>query len=193
MSENDLIMAFFPCTRFEAQILLSFKGEQFQDKGMTDIEKLERDLRLHKELSQNYELITKLAIISLKRNIPMVFENPYTEQHYLTRYWAIKPSVIDKNRQERGDYFKKPTQYWFFNFEPQNNLILEPLNMNGIGSLWNSSQSGDFSITGAKNRTVARSMIHPQYANRFIREFILESDNNIDSLNNLWGFNPYQE
>ena len=173
--------------------MLSFKGEQFQDKGMTDIEKLERDLRLHKELSQNYELITKLAIISLKRNIPMVFENPYTEQHYLTRYWAIKPSVIDKNRQERGDYFKKPTQYWFFNFEPQNNLILEPLNMNGIGSLWNSSQSGDFSITGAKNRTVARSMIHPQYANRFIREFILESDNNIDSLNNLWGFNPYQE
>lgn len=26
---------------------------------------------------------------------------------------------------------------------------------------------------GAKNRKVARSMIHPDYANRFIREFIL--------------------
>lgn len=166
-------MAFFPCTRFEAQILLSFRGEQFQDKKMTDIEKLERDLKLHKELSENYELITKLAIIVLRKNIKMVFENPYTTQHYLTRYWCLKPSVIDTDRRERGDYFMKPTQFWFFNCKPANNIIFEITNDNSIESLWNKKEC-DYSRTGAKSMETARSMIHPDYANRFIREHLME-------------------
>lgn len=177
ITENDLIMAFFPCTRFEAQILLSFRGEQFQDSKMSDIEKLERDLRLHSELSGNYELITKLSIIALKRNLKMVFENPYTEQHYLTRYWCLKPALIDKDRTLRGDYFKKPTQYWFYNFKPLNNLIFEPMNMNGIKSLWAVGCSqDDYKKTGAESKTTARSMIHTDYASRFIREFILDAN-----------------
>lgn len=35
-SQNDIIMAFFPCTRFEAKIPLGFRGEMYQQKtGMT--------------------------------------------------------------------------------------------------------------------------------------------------------------
>ena len=83
MKPDDLILAFFPCTRFEAQILLWFRGDAKQLKKFTDIEKLEKCLSLHKELSNNYELITKLAIIILKRGLRMVFENPYSVQHYL--------------------------------------------------------------------------------------------------------------
>ena len=30
----------------------------------------------------------------------------------------MKPSVIDKDRTKRGDYFKKPTAYWFTGCEP---------------------------------------------------------------------------
>lgn len=166
-----MIVAFFPCTRFESQILLSFWGEQNQDKGMSDIDKLERDLVLHKELSQNYELITKLAIVVLKRGLRMVFENPYGTQHYLTRYWCLKPSVVDQDRTQRGDYFKKPTQYWFVNCNPENNFIFEPMNLNGIGSMWGKCNTSQL---GTSNRTTIRSMIHPDYANRFIREFILD-------------------
>ena len=165
-----MIIAFFPCTRFEAQILLSFWGKQNQDKGLSDIEKLERDLVLHKELSTNYELITKLAIVVLKKNLRMIFENPYTTQHYLTRYWCIEPSVIDNDRTERGDYFKKPTQYWFFNCNPENNFIFEPINLNAIGSMWGKCNTKEL---GTSDRTTIRSMMHPDYANRFIREFIL--------------------
>ena len=164
-TEDDLIMAFFPCTRFEAQILLSFRGDAFQDKYLTDIQKLEKDLKLHKQLHLNYSLITKLVIVSIKRNLPMVFENPYTEQHYLTRYWCMKPSLIDKDRTKRGDYYKKPTQYWFFNCEPKANLIMESFEYVKTATI-------DNPIKGV-GRTTARSMIHPQYANRFIREFIL--------------------
>lgn len=157
---SDVIMAFFPCTRFEAQILLSFWGKQNQDKGMTDIEKLERDIRLHKELHNNYVLISKLAILILKKNLKMVFENPAGEQHYLTRYWCIKPKVVDKDRRRNGDAFKKPTQYWFIGFEPQQNLVFEPLNY---------VETKTWSGLSAKER----SEIHPQYANRFIRQYIL--------------------
>lgn len=178
IEKDDLILAFFPCTRFEAQILLSFRAEQYQDGKMTDIEKLERDLRLHKELTTNYELITKLAIIVLRKGLKMVFENPYTTQHYLTRYWAIKPKVIDKDRRERGDYFAKPTQYWFFNFEPKNNFIFEIVNDNSLDSLW--GKKSEFRKTGADSMTTARSMIHPDYANRFIREHLIDYNPSFD-------------
>lgn len=157
---DDIILAFFPCTRFEAQILLSFWGQQNQDKNMTDIEKLERDIRLHNELHENYLLITKLAIIILRKNLKMVFENPAGEQHYLTRYWCLKPALIDKDRSKNGDAFKKPTQYWFINCKPHFNLVFEPLDY-VKPKTW----------TGLSARE--RSEIHPQYANRFIRQYIL--------------------
>lgn len=156
-------MAFFPCTRFEQQILLSFWGQQRQDKNMSDIEKLERNLRLHKELHENYILITKLAIICLKRGLKMVFENPAGEQHYLTRYWCLKPSIIDKDRRNNGDAFRKPTQYWFIGLEPKYNLVFEPMEY---------VKPKTWSGLSAKER----SEIHPQYANRFIRQYILDEE-----------------
>lgn len=161
ITPDDLILAFFPCTRFEAQILLSFRGQQNQDKKMSDIEKLERDIRLHSELHDNYVLITKLAIIVLKRGLRMVFENPAGEQHYLTRYWCLKPSIIDKDRRNNGDAFKKPTQYWFLNCKPYFNLVFEPLDY---------VETKTWSGLTAKQR----SEIQPQYANRFIRQYLIE-------------------
>lgn len=160
IKKTDVIMAFFPCTRFEAQILLSFWGKQNQDKGMSDIEKLERDIRLHKELHDNYVLITKLAVVVLKRGLQMIFENPAGEQHYLTRYWCLEPSVIDKDRRRNGDAFKKPTQYWFIGCEPTYNIIMESIDY---------VEPKTWSGLSARER----SEIHPQYANRFIRQFIL--------------------
>lgn len=168
-------MAFFPCTRFEAQILLSFRGDSFQMKKFTDLQKLDVDLKLHAELSENYELITKLAIIVLRKGLRMVFENPYTEQHYLTRYWCLRPAVIDKNRRDNGDYYVKPTQYWFIGCEPKDNFIFEPVEYVEpikISDLW-----------GTKQKDVElRSMIHPQYASRFIKQYLINYETNIEDL-----------
>lgn len=175
MGQDDLIMAFFPCTRFEAQILLSFRGESYQDRKLNDIEKLKKDLRLHSELSSNYELITKLSIISLERKIPMIFENPYCTQHYLTRYWCLKPSVIDKDRTLDGDYFKKPTQYWFYNIEPKNNFVFEPIDYVPTQTIDNASING-------MSRTTSRSMIHPQYVSRFIKKYIIDYQTDYEKL-----------
>ena len=164
MTSDDIIFAFFPCTRFEDQILISFRGQARQQEKHSDIQKLEYDLKLHRELSENYNTITKLAIIAIKRGLRVVFENPYSTQHYLTRYWCLKPSLIDKNRRERGDYFGKPTQYWFIGTEPEQNLI------------WEVMDYVEYKTVKDTEKGKKRSEIHPQYARRFIREFILEAE-----------------
>ena len=130
ITQNDLIIAFFPCVRFEDQIQLHFRGEAVQMKNWTDEQKLVNDLILHNSLHELYTRITQLAIICLRRNIPLIIENPYSTQHYLVRYWSIKAKVIDRDRTTRGDYYKKPTQYWFINCEPKQNMILEDYTVN---------------------------------------------------------------
>lgn len=161
IGQDDLIFAFFPCTRFETQISMSFRGEAYQMAKYSDIKKLECDLKLHKELSNNYELITKMAIICLKRGIRLIIENPLTQPHYLTMYWCLKPSILDRDRTERGDAQTKPTQYWFIGCQAENNIIFEPLDY-----------VEHTRHLDTRNAT-KRSLIHPQYASRFIREFIL--------------------
>ena len=74
---SDLVLAFFPCTRFESQILLSFRGNSSGFKNWSETQKLEFNLRLHRELSLFYEIITKLAIVCLRRGLKLIIENPY--------------------------------------------------------------------------------------------------------------------
>jgi hypothetical protein len=167
IDKDDIVMAFFPCTRFEAQILLWYRGEALQQKNWTLEKKLETDLSLHSELSKNYELITKLVIVCLRKGLRLIIENPYSEQHYLSRYWCIKPKYIDYDRTKKGDYFKKPTQYWFINIEPQNNLVFEGIDIKKKRTI--------NECFGKDNFQVERSMISPDYAKRFIQELILEN------------------
>lgn len=162
ITPDDLILAFFPCTRFEAQVLLWFRGENYGQKGWDDIKKLEYDLKIHDELADNYELITKLALLVLRKNLKMVFENPASDQHYLTRYWCLKPSIIDKDRRSNGDIYKKPTQYWFIGFKPHQNLVFEPLDY------------VESKVIENEHDQRKRSEIHPQYANRFIRQYLID-------------------
>lgn len=177
VSKDDLIIAFFPCVRFEASILLSFRGQSKQFKKWSKQQIMEYCMKLQTELTEMYELVNMLFIICMDRGLRLIVENPYSEEHYLRRYWCIPPSVIDRDRRLRGDYYKKPTQYWFVNCEPSNNVIFEAIHDNSIKrkDAVRTMSSGHFErATGIKTKGMsARSMIHPDYANRFIREFIL--------------------
>lgn len=161
---GEIIFAFFPCTRFEDQIQLAFRGEQYQYKNKDEIFKLERGRKLHLELHNLYNSISMLAIVCLKKNIPLIIENPYSTAHYLTRYWCLKPKVIDIDRSRRGDLFKKPTQYWFINCEPSKKILFEPVEIPG----------GKIKTIVKTSNKVERSMITSEYARRFIKEFILD-------------------
>lgn len=167
-SKDDLIVAFFPCTRFEAKIPLGFRGEMAQQKNWDDLKKLKYSMKLHDELHELYELISMMVCVCIEKGLRVVIENPYTQPHYLTTYWCIKPTLIDRDRSLNGDYYKKPTQYWFVNCEPETNFIFEPID-----------NVETYVVDGKRNRDdiskkVERSLMHPQYANRFIRQKIID-------------------
>ena len=122
---------------------------------------------LHNELHEFYLLVTKLVLIAKKRGLNLVIENPYMQPHYLTTYWAIKPTVIDRDRTEDGDYYQKPTQYFFINFEPKYNLVFEPIDYVETKVISRVKKADGVSVK------TQRSMIHPQYANRFIRKYLI--------------------
>jgi len=165
IDKEDMILAFFPCIRFENQVLLWFRGENYGQRTWGMEEKLEYDLKLHNELNLFYSMITKLVIVCLKRNIKLIIENPNSSQHYLTNYWALKSSLVDNDRTIRGDYYKKPTQYWFVNCEPHHNVVFKEQVV----------QKEQKAITKITDK-VERSMISKEYARNFIEEFILDGE-----------------
>ena len=175
IAEDDLIMAFFPCIRFENQVMLMFRGQQAQIKDWPLEKKMLYDMDLLDEVNTMYKYVNYLFIICIRRNLKLVMENPYSEEHFLRRYWCFLPAVIDKDRRENGDYYKKPTQYWFLNCEPKNNLLWEAIPYNAIECKdpIRMMQKCDYEKTGAKTKKAARSMIHPDYANRFIRQYLI--------------------
>lgn len=101
----------------------------------------------------------------------MIVENPYTQPHYLTTYFPVKPNLIDTDRSLNGDYYKKPTQYWFVNCEPEQNIIFEPLDYVQTNTIAKAQR-----MKGNVDRKVKRSIIHPQYARRFIKQFVIDDD-----------------
>lgn len=178
ISPDDLIFAFFPCIRFENQIMLWFRGQSASQKKWSLEEKCEFDMNLLKEVSLMYDLVNKMFIICIRKGLKLVMENPYSEEHFLRRYWCYLPAIIDKDRRDNGDYYKKPTQYWFLNCKPQNNLVFEPISYNAIEckDAIRTMSKEHYAKTGADNKKTARSMIHPQYADRFIRQYILDEE-----------------
>ena len=99
----------------------------------------------------------------------MIVENHYTQPHYLTTYFPVQPSIIDKDRRDNGDYFAKPTQFWFVNCKPEQNLVWEPLEYVQTAVVERAQR-----MDGDHDRKVKRSLMHPQYARRFIKQYILD-------------------
>lgn len=168
IDSEDIIIAFFPCVYFQENNWLFFQGRASQQKNWELSKKVEWIRKRHGTLSYFYDLLCTFILICIKKKIKLVIENPATPPHYLTNYF-IPATIIDKDRREDGDYYKKPTQYWFINFTPKHNFIFEPI-----------EECEQLTILGIRSdnplncdRQVARSMIHPQYADRFIRRYIL--------------------
>ena len=167
---DDVILAFFPCVRFSKLAILHLQGTAQQTKKKSELERLEYSKEFHKELSKLYGLICELCIVADRKKLKLIIENPYDKTHYLTRYFPILPEIIDMDRTQNGDYQVKPTQYFFINMKPKQNLVLEPLEY-----VEHKTHMGRKSENGKSIKTM-RSMIHPQYASRFIRQYILESE-----------------
>jgi hypothetical protein len=114
-----------------------------------------------------HTLLYKLVFVCTKNDIGLIIENPATKPNYLIDTQNFpNPKVIDSNRLLRGDFFKKPTAYWFFNCEPTYGESFQFDEEQRI--IKKCKQGAEKGICSEE-----RSMISPDYARNFICDFIL--------------------
>lgn len=162
---GDLIMAFFPCIYFSQQNTTFFDATNINWKDDSTKQKIDKVLARSKARQAFYERALMMFATADIRGLRLVVENPYSTLHYLHANFPYKPSVIDTNRRKRGDYFCKPTQYWFVNCKPTKCATFKkPDATSTVNGL--SGHKGSFCDED-------RSMISLDYARNFIADFIL--------------------
>ena len=166
IDSNDLIIAFFPCIYFScmSQMLISYTHRNY--RYYTPRQRIDTIL----ERSHNREVFFSRAVkmigIAQMRGLRLIMENPWSEQTFLRHNFPFNPTIIDNNRLLRGDYYVKPTAYWFINCKPTHGLSMQPrkkgknicqIRMNQMPSIGNGE----------------RSRISPEYARNFICDNII--------------------
>ena len=167
MSSDDLLIAFFPCVYFETIQMLDYSLQRNGTQKKPITERIERAIdRLHKR-TRLHELLYKLTAIVHYKGLRLVIENPAALPNYLISGQNYPPpTIIDKNRQLRGDYFRKRTAYWFWNCEPTDGFSYQkPKEKKVITKCERSSGNG---LCGGE-----RSLMSDDYARNWICDFIL--------------------
>lgn len=164
ITPDDLIMAFFPCIYFSCLSQMDMTWGCKNYRKMTTHKKTDLILKRAKDRERFYSLAIKRLSTAKERGLRLIMENPWSEQTYLKANFVQPPALIDNDRSKRGDYFKKPTAYWFINCEPTRGKSLQPRPPASV-----------LNLPGAKNNICSeeRSMISPDYARNFICDFIL--------------------
>ena len=163
---DDLIMAFFPCIYFSAmsQIAISFNCKNY--KRLETMQKAAAVLERSHNRERFFALAVKMLSVAMDRGLRLIMENPWSEQTFLKANFILPPTFVDMNRAARGDYYIKPTAYWFINAEPTHGYT-EQRNTNPRIVL--NEKKG----TKAGLCSEERSMISPDYARNFICDFII--------------------
>ena len=166
ITEDDLVLAFFPCIYFSAVSQMNFVFTSRNNRNMKPKDRADRVL----ERSANRERFFRLAVQMIscveQRGLRLIMENPWNEQTFLKNNFVYPPTIVDKNRMLRGDYFVKPTAYWFIGCEPTS----------GCSYQNDKQRKSIIKVAPSKKKGICneeRSMISPDYARNFICDFIL--------------------
>ena len=167
MTKDDIILAFFPCIYFEAMQMMEYTFEHLNQRGLTTQQKFDRVVERIQNREKFLVLLYKLVGIAQVRCLRLIIENPATQPHYLLLTQVfLRPTIIDKDRTRRGDYFKKPTAYWFINCSPeQGETLQEPEKRKTVLNSKSGIKAGICSEE--------RSLMSPDYARNWICDFIL--------------------
>lgn len=163
---DDLILAFFPCIYFCATSQMAFSWGNINYKGLDIKQKTDKILERSANREYFFGIAIKMLCVAKERGIKLIMENPWAEQTFLKSNFILPPSLIDKNRMLRGDYYIKPTAYWFINCEPTHGRSFQ-------------KDKEKKTIMKAKRGKEAglcseeRSLISPDYARNFICDFII--------------------
>lgn len=163
IAPGDLAIAFFPCIYFAEYNVNLFAGTAHNFRTMERAACIEYILRRADYRNMYYKVLIKLCAVFERRGLRLIVENPFGVNHYLWNNFPYKPAVVDYNRRVRGDYYRKPTQYFFINCEPCTGITYQrPKNVRRIDE-----------VQCDHHGTKERSEIAPEYARNFIRDFIL--------------------
>lgn len=171
-SQDDLIMAFFPCIYFTGSTnprYFTLENTNYNYAHLTLNERFDAIIDRARKRERFYELLYMLCGVCLSRGLRLIIENPWTQPGYLKNNFLKEPDIIDNDRTKRGDFFHKPTGYCFFNCKPTHNFTYAPTPKE--------EQKRIFYYQG-KTRTVARSMITHEYVHNFILDHILGEEVN---------------
>lgn len=172
ISRDDLTIAFFPCIYFTGSTnprYYTLENNNYVNLSLR--QKFDTILERAKNRYDFFCLLNKMCCIFIERGLRLVIENPYSSQHYLHNNFLKEPSVIDIDRTRRGDYFKKPTGYWFFNCEPGHGMSYQ-------NDKEHKTIFGSRSAPHAGLCSEDRSLISTDYARNFICDFILSEPKN---------------
>ena len=163
---EDLIIAFFPCIYFCETNMMYFCGTNFNMRNLSNPDKIEEIVKRAQLRNDYYIMLLKLFHVCECRQLRLIVENPYNAHHYLRFNFPYKPAVIDMNRRLRGDFVKKPTQYFFLNCSPAGKMSIQ---------LDKKQEYTRKRRSAAKAGVCSsdRSMISDDYAHNFICDHIL--------------------
>lgn len=164
--DNDLVLAFFPCIYFCATSQMAMSLTDTNKRKMSMPQRYEFVLNRSRQRQLFLELLIKLMGVCELRGIRLIVENPWAMQTYLKNGFIKAPSLIDSNRALRGDYFQKPTAYWFVNCEPTHGMTIQKDKK--VKRVMDSKPAPRAGLCSED-----RSMISPDYARNFICDFIL--------------------
>ncbi|MDT3388116.1 MAG: hypothetical protein LIR46_10215 [Bacteroidota bacterium] len=167
ITPNDLIMAFFPCIYFCETSQMAFKTWHYNYRKLDTQKMYDKILERIKNRAYFFSLLNKLFCIVKIKGLRMIVENPWSGIAYLKNNFD-EPAMIDNDRTKRGDFYKKPTAYWFVGCERTYGCSYQkPKFVKTIRKSKSAIRGGGWICS------TERSMISPDYARNFICDFII--------------------
>lgn len=173
---EDLIMAFFPCIYFCSASQMNISFESINNRNLPVMKKAEVVLERSKNREYFFGLAVKMFAVALDRGLRLVMENPWSQQTFLKANFIYPPTFVDMNRTIRGDFFIKPTAYWFLNCEPTCGFSEQRRLEHKV--VFKSKRSAKAGLCSEE-----RSLISPDYARNFICDFLIGKEQTLTQLN----------
>ena len=174
--DGDLIMAFFPCIYFDCLSQMCFGWHNHNYSKLGTKEKADAILERSANREKFFRICVMMFAVAEMKKIRLIMENPWSMQTFLKANFIFPPALVDNDRSKRGDFYKKPTAYWFMNCKPTYGESYQQLHKPKRIVDQPHEKGGGLC-------SEVRSMISPDYARNFICDFILGKEQSGTQLN----------
>lgn len=166
ITKDDLIIAFFPCIYFDCLSQMSFGWYHHNYSKLRTKEKADAILKRSANREKFFRLCVMMFAVAEMKGLRLIMENPWSMQTFLKANFIFPPALVDNDRSKRGDFYKKPTAYWFMNCKPTYGESYQHLHK--PKRIVDQPHEKGGGLCSEK-----RSMISPDYARNFICDFVI--------------------